>query len=235
MEYIYSFKEINYGSITIKAENPPNESDVIEAIMNGDAFYKNTEYENITLTSKEDLTKNKDEIIKDEVPHKKVYANGYEITQEYNFGGNIGIALAENKSFLTPYTTWQYTRNPDGSRDYIWGHHFLCELNAKTDYLTRIFDRMKEINGSRLDYHRYYALREWMVYNNFPKPYGDPEKKVCFDKPAPVEHGQFKAWGYIEYHSPLSEKEIKDFGLRAAFKNPITTKEINPQKKDDAR
>lgn len=48
-KFTFSFKEVNYGSITIEAEHPPDLSDVEVAIMNGGAFFKDTQYEDITL------------------------------------------------------------------------------------------------------------------------------------------------------------------------------------------
>ena len=47
MKYTFNFTEINYGSIEIEAESMPNDGDVIDAIMSGGAFYKNTDYVDI--------------------------------------------------------------------------------------------------------------------------------------------------------------------------------------------
>ena len=49
MKYTFSFKETNYGSIIIDSDHEPDSSEVIDAIMNGDAFIKDTEYEDICL------------------------------------------------------------------------------------------------------------------------------------------------------------------------------------------
>jgi hypothetical protein len=51
MKYTFSFKETNYGSIEIEADHRPGESEVIDAIMNGGAFFKDTEYSNISIDS----------------------------------------------------------------------------------------------------------------------------------------------------------------------------------------
>lgn len=50
MKYTFSFEETNYGSIVIEAANTPTRTEVIDAIENGGAFYKDTEYGEIKLT-----------------------------------------------------------------------------------------------------------------------------------------------------------------------------------------
>jgi len=49
MKYTFSFKEINYGSIAIDSDHQPDTGEVVDAIMNGGAFIKDTEYEDIRL------------------------------------------------------------------------------------------------------------------------------------------------------------------------------------------
>jgi len=51
MKYEFSFKEVNYGSISIEAHTTPTRGDVIDAIMSGNAHFKDTDYEDIRLTS----------------------------------------------------------------------------------------------------------------------------------------------------------------------------------------
>ena len=41
-----------------------------------------------------------------------------------------------------------------------------------------------------------------------------------FDKRESVEQGQFRAWGYLVYDAPLTEKQIANYELRAAPSNP---------------
>ncbi|MCL2014082.1 MAG: hypothetical protein FWG69_03745 [Oscillospiraceae bacterium] len=53
MIYRFSFKEINYGSIDIVSSHEPDRGEVIEKIMEGCAFYKDTEYDYIKLEAKE--------------------------------------------------------------------------------------------------------------------------------------------------------------------------------------
>ena len=54
MKYLFSFTEINYGSIEITADCEPDRGTVIEEIMNGGAYYKDTEYGEIQLVEKGD-------------------------------------------------------------------------------------------------------------------------------------------------------------------------------------
>jgi len=53
MDYNFSFKEVNYGSIKITSDHIPSNAEVEEAIMNGEGFYKNTEYSDINLDEQE--------------------------------------------------------------------------------------------------------------------------------------------------------------------------------------
>ena len=53
MKYTFNFKEINYGSITIVSDHEPTTGEVTDAIMNGNAYYKDTEYDDIQLIETE--------------------------------------------------------------------------------------------------------------------------------------------------------------------------------------
>jgi len=53
MKYTFSFKEANYGSVVVESNHVPDKSEVVDAIMNGNAFYKDTEYEDIQLIDTE--------------------------------------------------------------------------------------------------------------------------------------------------------------------------------------
>ena len=48
-EYMFSFTELNHGSIKIKSVRPPNRDEVIEEIWKGNAHFNQTEYEDIKL------------------------------------------------------------------------------------------------------------------------------------------------------------------------------------------
>ncbi len=49
MKYVFSFQEVTRGSIAIEADHRPSEEEVENAIMEGSAFIKDTQYENIKL------------------------------------------------------------------------------------------------------------------------------------------------------------------------------------------
>ena len=53
MKYLFTFKEINYGSIEIESDHLPDGGEVIDAIMNGGAYFKNTDHEDICLYESE--------------------------------------------------------------------------------------------------------------------------------------------------------------------------------------
>ncbi|MCL2666047.1 MAG: hypothetical protein FWE82_10575 [Defluviitaleaceae bacterium] len=53
MKYTFNFTEINYGSIEIESDHKPDNGEVTDAIMNGGAFYKNTDYVDIRMIESE--------------------------------------------------------------------------------------------------------------------------------------------------------------------------------------
>ena len=50
MKYSFTFREINYGVVSIEADSPPSRGDVVNEIMNGKAYYGNTDYTDIELS-----------------------------------------------------------------------------------------------------------------------------------------------------------------------------------------
>ena len=52
-KYTFSFKEVNYGSVVINSDHTPDRGEVIDTIMNGNAYIKGTEYEDINLVGNE--------------------------------------------------------------------------------------------------------------------------------------------------------------------------------------
>ena len=57
MKHLFTFREINYGSIEIESGHIPDNGEVIDAIINGGANFKNTDYEDICLYDSEDSKK----------------------------------------------------------------------------------------------------------------------------------------------------------------------------------
>ena len=62
MKYIFSFEEIHFGSIIINCDHLPNRNDVIDFIMNGDAYYLDTEFGDIRLIETENSTSRRERI-----------------------------------------------------------------------------------------------------------------------------------------------------------------------------
>jgi len=56
MKYTFSFKEVNYGSIQVESNSMPVRADIINAIIMGGAYYKDTEYEDIKFEEQEKST-----------------------------------------------------------------------------------------------------------------------------------------------------------------------------------
>jgi hypothetical protein len=56
MKYTFSFKEVNYGSIQVESSSMPGKADIINAVIIGGAYYKDTEYEDIKFEEQEKAT-----------------------------------------------------------------------------------------------------------------------------------------------------------------------------------
>jgi len=72
--------------------------------------------------------------------------------------------------------------------------------------------------------HKYYSTQRPVDIGAFPKTESGPVQIVNFDKRDWMENSTFKAWGYLVYNAPLSEKQIDDYELRAASDNPDHTR-----------
>ena len=64
MKYLYSFEEINFGSIIINCDHPPDRNEIIDFIMNGDTYYHDTEFGDIHLIETENSTSKRERISK---------------------------------------------------------------------------------------------------------------------------------------------------------------------------
>jgi len=71
-----------------------------------------------------------------------VFNVGYEITLAAMFENGLGIVLAHNPDAPSPFVTWRYGMDENGSNWYELGHYFSTEIRAKIDYALRIFDYM---------------------------------------------------------------------------------------------
>lgn len=49
-KYRFKFSEINYGTVVVESDKRPSDDEVIQAILDGEADYYNTEFDDITLS-----------------------------------------------------------------------------------------------------------------------------------------------------------------------------------------
>jgi len=151
--------------------------------------------------------------------------HGYEIKRSILFANDRGFALAENPNAPQPYVTWQFTEE-NGWRDFYWGHYTANADAAAKDYATRVEDYKERYGVTEKaarpapEVYKYYSTQRPVDIGTFPKTESGPVEIVNFDKRESVENGGFQAWGYLLYHSPLTEKQINDYELRAAPGNP---------------
>ena len=68
--------------------------------------------------------------------------------------------------------------------------------------------------------YRYYLTQRPVDIGTFPKTGNSPVQIVNFNKREWMENATFRAWGCLAYDTPLSEKQISDYELRAASDNP---------------
>ena len=151
--------------------------------------------------------------------------HGYEIKRSVLFDNDRGFAFAENPNAPQPFVTWQFTEE-NGKRDYYWGHYTANADTALKDYAARIEDYQRRYGVIEKavqpapEVYKYYSTQRPVDIGTFPKTEGGPAEIVNFDKRESVENGRFQAWGYLLYHTPLTEKQMDDYELQAAPDNP---------------
>lgn len=151
--------------------------------------------------------------------------HGYEIKRSILFENDRGFAYAENPNAPQPYVTWQFTEEK-GKLDYYWGHYTKNADTALKDYEARIVDYQRSYGVSEKaarptpEVYKYYSTQRPVDIGTFPKTENGPAKIVNFDKREEVENGRFRAWGYLLYAAPLTQKQMDDYELRAAPRNP---------------
>ena len=158
----------------------------------------------------------------------KEKVHGYEIKRSILFENDRGFALGENPQAVQPFVTWQFTAE-NGKRDYYWGHYTANSTAATRDYENRIAEYQHDYGVSEKSAYKYYSTQRPVDIGTFPKTENGPLRLVNFDSREGVEQGQFKAWGYLVYDSPLTEKQIADYELRAAPGNPDIKKHMREQ------
>ena len=229
MKYIFTFMEINYGSIEIESDREPDDGDVIDAIMNDGAYYDNTEYENIALVSEKALD------ISVDGKGGKETVQGYEILRSVTFENNQGFALAWNPDVPDSFATWQFTEDENGDRDYYWGRYTSNKEAVTRTYENRIAVFFHDYGFTEKDAYKYYSTQRPVDIATYPKTEYGPIRFENFDKREPVEQGLFKAWGYLVYDAPLTAKQMVDYELLPAPNNSDFVAEKKEPTKADLR
>lgn len=81
--------------------------------------------------------------------------------------------------------------------------------------------------------YRYYSTQRPISPGTYPNGKNKPVSIENFDERQRVENGQLQAWGYLEYVKPLSQKEMKEYELKAvsASVTRVNTPEKQTEKK----
>lgn len=170
---------------------------------------------------------------------------GYEILQSVVFTNSRGYALGHNPGAVSPYVTWAFYENTDGSRDYNWGHYFSEKENAVKDFAHRAAEHRYQFGveerepGSQRqgpEHYRYYSTQRPVDINTYPNQPGNrPVEIFNYDERIPVEGGKMLAWGELIYEKPLTEKQMCDCELKPSSHNPDRRPSITARLKKDAR
>ena len=94
---------------------------------------------------------------------------------------------------------------------------------AHRDYDERIWDYRESYGVTEkggAEVYKYYSTQRPVDIGTFPKTEGGPLEVVNFDGREPVRHERFRAWGYLTYAAPLTQKEMDNYELRTAYDNP---------------
>ena len=88
--------------------------------------------------------------------------------QSVAFTNDRGYALGHNPNAPSPFVTWTFYENADGSRDYNWGHYFKDEDAAVRDFAHRaaehryqfgVEEREPDSRRQGPGHYRYYYFR----------------------------------------------------------------------------
>ena len=127
-------------------------------------------------------------------------------------------------SRVVTFAAWQKelanAETVDAVRDVRYGLYETENLNLSKEQISALheaIDRKEAAIAAVSGPFRYYSTQRPVDIGTFPKP---PDNKVVeivnFDKRIPVENEPFRAWGYVEYQKPLTEKQADDYELRPA-------------------
>ena len=127
-------------------------------------------------------------------------------------------------SRVVTFAAWQKelanAETVDAVRDVRYGLYETENLNLSREQIAALheaIDQKEAAIAAVSGPFRYYSTQRPVDIGTFPKP---PDNKVVeivnFDKRIPVENEPFRAWGYVEYQKPLTEKQADDYELRPA-------------------
>ena len=97
------------------------------------------------------------------------------------FTNDRGYALGHNPNAPSPFVTWTFYENADGSRDYNWGHYFKDEEAAVRDFAHRaaehryqfgVEERGPDSQRQGPGHYRYYSTQRPVDIGTYPKPPG---------------------------------------------------------------
>ena len=146
------------------------------------------------------------------------------------FTNDRGYALGHNPGAPSPFVTWTFYENADGSRDYNWGHYFKDKDAALRDFAHRaaehryqfgVEEREPDSQRQGPEHYRYYSTQRPVDIGTYPKPPGNsPVEIFNYDERIPVEGGNMLAWGELIYGKLLTEKQMYDYELKPSSHNP---------------
>ena len=93
-----------------------------------------------------------------------------------------------------------------------------CDGKATAYYVDSV--EFKEMPEFLQGPYKYYSTQRPIGIGTFPKSDNEPIGIENFDSRKPVEGGAFQAWGVLTYKTPLTQKQMDDYELRAAPGNP---------------
>jgi hypothetical protein len=136
-----------------------------------------------------------------------------------------GVLEAKDNSAVVELETVFVRFNNDHSQDFT-GHSLstsdivvLCHDGQTAAYYVDSFDYVSVPEFMDAPY-KYYSMQRPVDIATYPITEGSPASFINFDKREWCENATFRAWGYLAYNTPLTQKQIDDYELRAASGNP---------------
>ena len=108
------------------------------------------------------------------------------------------------------------------------GSHSAEEMKQMLKEAMHVEPKFQEAVKQEDGMYRYYSTQRPVGPGTFPTQQGHQETVHNFDDRIDIPNEGFKAWGYIEYPDPLTEKQVKDYELKPAL--TVEMKEKSPVK-----